>query len=432
MKKIFTLFLIGVGTVGFAQNKNVGIGTTRPDQSAILDLSSSTKGFLTPRMTQAQRDLILTPAQGLQVFQTDGQTGLYLFDGQQWVNSTAGVSANVSWGSGGNSASGSDFIGTTNDQSLKFKVNNVSSGSINRFGGANTYLGYESGKINTGQRNVGFGFGTLKTAANSTDNVAIGHSALSTLNNGTNNVAVGSGALEKTTIGSTNVGLGYKSMNSNLGGSNNLAMGSLSMEKNVSGNANIAVGNTSMQYKVSGNNNVAIGAAALEGNISGSGNLAIGYTAGRNETGSNKLYIANSSTTTPLIYGDFSAKFVSIGDVDVAKRSAAGTGGYNLLVKGGILTEKVKVALASSADWADYVFGDSYSLMPLNEVEEFTKTYKHLPNVPSAEEMVTNGLDVSQTSKLFMEKIEELTLYMIEMNKEIKSLKLENELLKNK
>ena len=93
------------------------------------------------------------------------------------------------------------------------------------------------------------------------------------------------------------------------------------------------------------------------------------------------------------------------------------------MVKGGILTEKVKVALASTADWADYVFEDSYSLMPLSEVEAFTKANKHLPNVPSADEMVNNGLDVGQTSKMLMEKIEGLTLYLIELNKEVQELK---------
>jgi hypothetical protein len=100
-------------------------------------------------------------------------------------------------------------------------------------------------------------------------------------------------------------------------------------------------------------------------------------------------------------------------------------------VKGGILTEKVKVALAvAGTDWADYVFEPSYKLMPLEDVESFTKENKHLPNVPSADEMVNSGLDVAQTSKMFMEKIEELTLYMIELNKEVKSLKAENEALK--
>jgi hypothetical protein len=91
--------------------------------------------------------------------------------------------------------------------------------------------------------------------------------------------------------------------------------------------------------------------------------------------------------------------------------------GYRLFVEDGILTEKVKVAVKTTANWADYVFADEYKLMPLSEVEKFTKENKHLPNVPSAEEMVANGLDVAQTNAKLLEKIEELTLYTIEQNK---------------
>jgi hypothetical protein len=168
-------------------------------------------------------------------------------------------------------------------------------------------------------------------------------------------------------------------------------------------------------------------------NATGAGNTFIGYQAGYNELGSNKLYISNSLTATPLIYGDFSAKFVSIGDVDagVKREDAVTAGGYKLLVQGGILTEKIKVALKSSGDWADYVFEKGYNLVPLEEVEKFTMENKHLPNVPSADEMVKNGIDVNETSKMFMEKIEELTLYIIEMNKEVKGLRQELDSLKN-
>lgn len=71
-------------------------------------------------------------------------------------------------------------------------------------------------------------------------------------------------------------------------------------------------------------------------------------------------------------------------------------------------------------------------MMSLEEIEKFTIENKHLPNVPSAEEMILEGLDVAKTSKMFMEKIEELTLYLIELNKEVKALKAENGALKRK
>lgn len=105
---------------------------------------------------------------------------------------------------------------------------------------------------------------------------------------------------------------------------------------------------------------------------------------------------------------------------------------YRLYVEKGILTERLKVALRCTADWADYVFEPGYQLTPLEEVEQFTKVNKHLPGVPSAEQLLKNGgVDVNEMLAKQMEKIEELTLYVIQMNKENKELKAEVEKLKN-
>jgi len=96
------------------------------------------------------------------------------------------------------------------------------------------------------------------------------------------------------------------------------------------------------------------------------------------------------------------------------------TGNYKLFVEGGILTEKVKVALRSTANWADYVFADDYKLMPLSDVEKFISKNNHLPGIKSATELAKNGLDVAEMQAKQMEKIEELTLYAIEQDKKIK------------
>lgn len=95
------------------------------------------------------------------------------------------------------------------------------------------------------------------------------------------------------------------------------------------------------------------------------------------------------------------------------------TGNYKLYVEGGILTEKVKVALRSTANWADYVFEKNYNLMPLKNVEEYINTHKHLPGIDSAAELSKNGLDLAEMQAKHMAKIEELTLYIIEQNKAI-------------
>lgn len=98
------------------------------------------------------------------------------------------------------------------------------------------------------------------------------------------------------------------------------------------------------------------------------------------------------------------------------------TGQYLLYVQQGILTEKVKVAICTTANWADYVFDKNYKLKTISELEAYIKANKHLPNVPSATEMVKEGLDVATMNAKLLEKIEELSLYIIEQNKRIEAL----------
>ena len=88
---------------------------------------------------------------------------------------------------------------------------------------------------------------------------------------------------------------------------------------------------------------------------------------------------------------------------------------YKLSVLGSIRATKLVV----ETGWSDYVFNNNYKLMPLNELEKFVSANKHLPNIPSACEVEEKGLDVGNTQAKQMEKIEELTLYIIEMNKKM-------------
>lgn len=82
--------------------------------------------------------------------------------------------------------------------------------------------------------------------------------------------------------------------------------------------------------------------------------------------------------------------------------------------------------------WADYVFDENYRLMPLSEVETFVKKEKHLPNVPSEQELKADGADVMELNRILMEKVEELTLYLIQQNKNTEELKLQLETLQAK
>jgi len=90
-----------------------------------------------------------------------------------------------------------------------------------------------------------------------------------------------------------------------------------------------------------------------------------------------------------------------------------------LVVGDGILTEHVRVALHTSLDWADYVFADDYKLMPLNKVAEYVKANNHLPDVPSAEDVKKEGIDLGSMDAKLLQKIEELTLYVIQQDKRI-------------
>ena len=502
MKRLLTLAL-AMGSLGALaqQSGNVGIGTKSPDPSAILDLSSTTKGLLLPRMTQSQRDAISNPVAGLIVFQTDKAIGTYLYNGTAWLPTSArlGETSSVgAWDKQGNAIDGTDFIGSTNGVSLVFKVNNLRSGLID-FNFGNTLFGYRAGvaltpsggdgvnnlaqgnqalqATTTGSYNVAVGGAALYNNISGSNNTAIGFASLFN-NKGGGNTAIGASTLYTNDTGGSNTTMGQESMYSNTSGSFNMAYGTFALKSNTVGDANAALGFEALKANIDGNRNVALGSQALvanqggseniaiggragAGNIAGNRNVFIGFRSGEFETGSNMLYISNNETANPLVKGSFHSTapwvkfnvkaapgsptptttgYLAIGDFDTAP-AGAGAGGlglpssftagaYRLYVQDGILTEKLKVALRNSSDWADYVFAPDYKLAPLEEVETFIKANNHLPNVPSADEMASNGLDVSKTSAKLMEKIEELTLYMIELNKEVKALKAENNLLK--
>ncbi len=95
--------------------------------------------------------------------------------------------------------------------------------------------------------------------------------------------------------------------------------------------------------------------------------------------------------------------------------------GYKVSVNGKIMCEEVRVQM--DADWPDYVFAADYKLMPLTDLQHFINTNKHLPGILPAAEVKANGIELGDTNKRMMEKIEELTLYILELKKEIDWLK---------
>ena len=100
-------------------------------------------------------------------------------------------------------------------------------------------------------------------------------------------------------------------------------------------------------------------------------------------------------------------------------------GSWKLAVKGKIRAEEIKV----ETDWADYVFAEDYNLPTLEEVEKHINEKGHLINIPSATEVSINGIELGQMNRLLLEKIEELTLYILNQEKKIKKVESELNLL---
>lgn len=113
------------------------------------------------------------------------------------------------------------------------------------------------------------------------------------------------------------------------------------------------------------------------------------------------------------------------GKVIIGNNVNSNTGyNYGLYVERGVLTEKLRVANRKDpVNWADFVFKKDYSLISLYELEAYVQKHCHLPEIPTAEEVAKDGIDVVSMDAKLLQKVEELTLYVIQLQKEIDSLK---------
>lgn len=105
-----------------------------------------------------------------------------------------------------------------------------------------------------------------------------------------------------------------------------------------------------------------------------------------------------------------------------------GSDTYRLSVRGKVRAEEIKVYTT----WADYVFEEGYKLPTLEEVEKHIKEKGHLQDIPSAADVLANGIQLGEMNKLLLQKIEEQTLYLIQQNKEIEELKAQMKTLLEK
>ena len=235
--------------ISILTNAQISVSTTgsTANTSAMLDVSSTDKGMLIPRMTSVQRAAISTPADGLLVFDTTTDSFWY-------YNGTA-----VEWQKVGNSVAGASELNELSDAA---------------YDGSSLFIGVDAGIVDQGSNsNVGVGRGVLQSNTSGRSNTAFGKGALGANISGGDNTAIGYYSLWGNTTGEFNVGIGYRANYNNQEGSRNTIIGY------YAGNG-LALHNKS-------------------------GNIFIGYQSGFIETGNNKLYIENSSSATPLIGGDF-------------------------------------------------------------------------------------------------------------------------------
>jgi hypothetical protein len=354
-------------------------------------------------------------------------------------------------------------------------------GMVNSTASGNSFIGWTAGKANTtGFYNTFIGPSAGQANVSSDYNTFIGPNAGYSNSAGEKNMFIGVSAGYDNTSGSSNLFLGYDAGRKNVNASNNAFVGTQAGKNTVSGSSNTFIGANAGATNSGGFSNTAIGADADFGSGSLSNATAIGSGAIVNQNNSivlgnatSSVGIANSAPTArfhvtaggsiasgvrfeglPTSAGTTYPLYVDING-NVMRSSSAGaresaegidrnwmltadghlinnnTGGimigtgltttptgYKLYVSDGILTERVKVAVKSTADWRDNVLQKGYPLRSVEEVESFIDQNGHLPGVPSAQEMVDNGNDLQKTDAILLEKVEELMLYVIDLTKQ--------------
>ena len=320
------------------------------------------------------------------------------------------------------------------------------SGLSNVSGTGNVFFGTNTGQNNIlGNQNVFFGYNSGKFT-NSGNNSYFGANSGYFNTSGINNAAFGSAAGVVNTTGSNNTYIGTNSDASVNNLSNATAVGANTI---VSASNTVVLGNAATTIigaglpdhfsglrfpKLTNGSPAAVGPTGTNGkvlSVDGSGNVILvqitGAGVSTNATGpvsenwkESDGYLYNNSTNGVVIKG-------------------TGLDGNSLIVKGGVLSKEVNVKIEGSESWPDYVFKPNYKRMTLGEVEKFISINGHLPNIPSATEMAKTGNNLGQTDVKLLEKVEELTLYLLDMKKandaqaaELKALKQQVSKLRKK
>ena len=322
MRSVITMTL--VLTTSYLINAQVGINTdgSNPDASAMLDIKSTSKGVLVPRMTTTQRTNISSPATGLLVFDTSTES-FWFRTSATWLELKDG-SVSTSLQDADNDTK-IQVEESADEDIIRFDIEGDEVLSVQKNTNGQPQLILDHNNSSDNNNNVFIGNSNTGAANTSTRNVAVGGGSLENSTSGYANVAVGALTLRNNTTGGLNVGLGNAALLYNTTGYLNLGVGTQALNHNTTGNTNVGLGHFAGYRNTTGNNNTLLGFSAGEGdalhaknnnvmvgyeaglNNEGDANIFLGYEAGENESGSNRLYIENSNAdaNNALIYGEF-------------------------------------------------------------------------------------------------------------------------------
>ncbi|MEO6542020.1 MAG: hypothetical protein ABIN74_13540, partial [Ferruginibacter sp.] len=271
MRKIISFFagMLFVLTA-MAQSFSINTDGSTANASAILDVKSTTKGMLVPRMSKTEKNAIASPATGLLIFQNaPDSVGFHYYDGLAWV--WLEQFGNAGWKTTGNAGTDTavNFIGTTDNMPLRFRQNNIKIAEWNR-NKRNYFIGVGAGNstgIANGQISIGDSTGPNFNGTTASG-VLLGTFAGKNLTNGFNPVMIGLFAGESNTSGGGNVFVGTVAGRFNTIGAGNTYIGHFAAESGTTGGFNTAIGVNALFANIKGTLNTALGANADVGNDS--------------------------------------------------------------------------------------------------------------------------------------------------------------------